>query len=60
MSDLPPNLSDTAAAAIVRQAEDQKKAETIAKRQAEDQKRHREEAMRHAAAQRRASGTSGS
>jgi hypothetical protein len=59
MVDLPPNLQSTAASAIVRQAENQKKAERLAKRQAEDAKRRREQAMRDAAAQRRTPGTSG-
>lgn len=48
MVDLPPNLAGQAAAAIVRQAEDLKRAETIAKRQAEEQKRRRQDEMRKA------------
>ena len=32
-ADLPPNLANTAASAIVRQAEDAKRAETLAKTQ---------------------------
>lgn len=59
MSDLSPNLAATAASAIVRQAEDQKRVEQLAKRQAEEQQRRRELAMRDAAAQRRIPGTSG-
>ena len=59
MTDLPPNLANTAASAIVRHAEDQKKIEEIAERKAEDDKRRRDEAMRDAAAQRRIPGTSG-
>lgn len=58
-SDLPPNLADTAASAIVRQAEDARRAQEAEKRRLEDDKRRREQAMRDAAAQRRAPGTSG-
>lgn len=58
MVDLPPNLAHTTASAIVRQAEDKKRLEEIAKRQAAEQRRRREEAMRAAAAQRRQPGTS--
>lgn len=53
--DVPP--LNSAAAAIVRQAENQKQAETLAKRQAEMERRRREQALRDAAAQRRIAGT---
>jgi hypothetical protein len=57
MADLPPNLANTAASAIVRQAEGQKKIEQMAKQQKALEKRRREEAMRDAATRR--DGTSG-
>lgn len=57
--DLPPNLPNTAASAIIRQAEDMKKAEQAEKRRKEDERRRREDAMRDASAQRRVPGTSG-
>lgn len=57
--DLPPNMADRASAAIVRKAEDMKRAEQAEKQRAEDAKRRREQAMRDAAAQRRTPGTSG-
>lgn len=52
-ADLPPNLASTAASAIVRQAEDARTLEKIAKRQQAEQKRIREEAMEAAAARKR-------
>lgn len=59
MVDLPSNLASTAASSVVRQAEDAKKAETIAKRAAEIEKRRREDALREAANAKRTPGTSG-
>ena len=45
---IPPGVPEKAATSIVRQAEDQKKVEEIAKQQAEMEKRRREQAMRDA------------
>lgn len=56
-ANLPPNLPNTAASAIVRQAEKQTNADAIAKRQAADEKRRREEALR-AASNKRTPGSS--
>jgi hypothetical protein len=56
-TDIPPNLASTAASAIVRQAEDAKRVEELAKRKAEDDRRRREEALR-AASNKRTPGTS--
>lgn len=58
-ADLPPNLESTAASAIVRQAEDARTLETIAKRQRAEQKRIREEAMEAAATRKRTAEKSG-
>lgn len=58
MADLS-NVTNTAAPAIVRQAEDLVRADRLAKRLQEEQKGRRERAMRDAAAQRRTPGTSG-
>lgn len=57
-TDLPPNLANTAASAIVRQAEDAKRAETLAKRKAADDQRRRREALESANNSKRAPGTS--
>lgn len=57
--DLPPNLGHNAASAIVRHAEDIKKAERAEKQRMKDEKRRREQAMRDAASLRRTPGTSG-
>jgi len=57
MANLPPNLPDVAATAIVRQVEDQKKLEQIAKQKAEEDRRRREQAMRDAEAAKRNPGT---
>lgn len=54
---VPPNLPNVAASAIVRQAEKASNAEAIAKRQAADDKRRRDEALR-AASNKRSPGTS--
>lgn len=59
MADLPPNLSNTAASAIVRHAEEQKSLETIAQRQRADEERRRQDAMREAEARKRQAETSG-
>lgn len=58
-ADLPPNLANKAASAIVREAENQKRAESIIKKQRDEDRRRREQAMRDAGAQRRTPGTSG-
>lgn len=56
-ANLPPNLPNVGASAIVRQAEKGTTADTMAKRQAADEKRRREEALR-AASNKRTPGTS--
>lgn len=57
-ADIPPNLAQTGSAAIVRHAEDQRKAQAAEKKRLEVNRRRREEAMRDAAAQRRIQGKS--
>lgn len=57
MPNIPPNLPDMAATAIVRKAEEMKKIEQIEKQRAEDAKRRREQAMRDAEAAKRNQGT---
>ena len=56
-ADLPPSLVNTATSAIVRQAEDAKRAETLAKRKAADDERRRREAL-EAASNKRTPGAS--
>lgn len=59
MDSLPPNLAATTAAAIVRQAEQMKKAEEAESARLEEAKRRREAAMRAAEAAKRQAGTTG-
>lgn len=59
MDSLPPNLAANAAAAIVRQAEQMKKAEAAEKMRLKEAERRREAAMRAAEAAKRQAGTTG-
>jgi hypothetical protein len=57
MPNIPPNLPDVAATAIVRKAEEMKKMEQAEKQRMADEKRRREQAMRDAEAAKRNQGT---
>jgi|GEM_PF-4499906 hypothetical protein len=57
MDSLPPNLAATAATAIVRKAEEMKRAEQLEEIRFKEAKRRREAAMRAAEADKRQAGT---